>query len=375
MTEAHIYIYGDIYNEQVSNPSEWGIVNLKSVQEQLKAAGNAQKLIVHINSRGGDVSEGFAIHDVLVNSGKKIETIIEGLCASIATIVALAGSERKMLENSEFFIHNPWGMINGDAKDVQKYANELKKAEDRILSFYVSKTRGNRQKISQYMAQETGFTSAEAKKLGFITQVVNTFAARNYQHRMPIAALSTSNSNPNDMSEIKTEIRRTNGVLNSILQKLSIKAGRTGILNMDYTLADGSLVTTDSDEEIAVGQVVTDEASEPLAAGDYELQDGTLFTVAEGGEVTEVTPAQATGTEALRAQNRKLRAEVAAFKKEIAEINNKLAFVAKNIKSGYVPPKDSKTFNKGKQGNDGSLRDKTAARRAELEEKKLKLNK
>jgi len=116
MTEGHIFIQGIISPWQDKYAEDYGEVNIKQVTQQIQNNKDAEKLIIHIHSPGGDVDEGFGIHDILVAHGKannvEIETSIEGLCASIATVIAMAGSTRMITENSEFMIHNP-GVILG----------------------------------------------------------------------------------------------------------------------------------------------------------------------------------------------------------------------------------------------------------------------
>ncbi|GAG61745.1 unnamed protein product [marine sediment metagenome] len=100
MIEGHIFIQGIISPWQDKGSEEWGEVNIKQVTRQIQDNADAGKLIVHIHSPGGDVDEGFGIHDILVSHGRdkgiEIETRIEGLCASIATVIFLAGSVRKV---------------------------------------------------------------------------------------------------------------------------------------------------------------------------------------------------------------------------------------------------------------------------------------
>ena len=91
MKVGDIFIYGDVYNQQSEQQNTaWGEVSLTSVKNQVKnLAADTDEYIVHIHSRGGDVYEGFAIHDYLRTLNKPVTTKIEGLCASIATIIAL----------------------------------------------------------------------------------------------------------------------------------------------------------------------------------------------------------------------------------------------------------------------------------------------
>ena len=72
--EGNIFIYGDIYPDQSDNASDYGVVSLKAITEQINAQKNADRFIVHIHSRGGDVNEGWAIHDAIVATGKEIIT-------------------------------------------------------------------------------------------------------------------------------------------------------------------------------------------------------------------------------------------------------------------------------------------------------------
>ncbi|MDP8218267.1 MAG: Clp protease ClpP, partial [Candidatus Theseobacter exili] len=166
MIVGHIFIQGVISPWQDKNAEEYGEVNIKQVTQQIQDNADAEKLIVHIHSPGGDVDEGFGIHDILVSHGNdkgiEIETRIEGLCASITTVIAMAGSVRKITENSEFMIHNPWGDAWGDSDDVQKYADQLKAVEDKVIDFYVAKTGGDRAAIDQMMKAETWMTADQA---------------------------------------------------------------------------------------------------------------------------------------------------------------------------------------------------------------------
>ena len=99
MEAFHIFISGEIAPDSDPLAGEMGIYGKNYLVRQFEKFPKAKKAIVHINSPGGDVNEGFAMHDFLVASGKEIETIIEGQCASIATIVFLAGTTRKITEN------------------------------------------------------------------------------------------------------------------------------------------------------------------------------------------------------------------------------------------------------------------------------------
>ena len=133
MSKAVINIYGEVIPWQDAGVDNYGAVNLRVVNEAIQNAKDAEELEVHIHSMGGDVNEGFAIYDALTNSGKKVTTVVDGNCFSIATVIFMAGSTRQMSKNAQFMIHNPWGGAFGDAEEIQKYADQVKDAENRIL--------------------------------------------------------------------------------------------------------------------------------------------------------------------------------------------------------------------------------------------------
>lgn len=318
---AHIYVYGDIYNEQSEWAADYGIVSLSSVVKQIQANPDAEELHVHVHSRGGDVNEGFAIYDVLMASGKKVTTHIEGLCASIATVIFLAGSVRKMNKNSEFFIHNPWGdpyMMNGfTADDYEKRAEEIRLAETKLQDFYISKTGIDAETLSNMMKEQTTLDAAQSLELKFITEIVETVNA--------MASLGHNYSNKINMKDSKKAL--------GLLAKLeAFFKGDTKALEinaMKMTLKDGTEIETDSESEIAVGDTVT-QNGEAIADGEHTLSDDRIIVTA-GGKVTEIKPAadpsaQNNGTDetvALKAEIEKLNTELAAANQKNAD-NDKL---------------------------------------------------
>ena len=125
-----IKIYGEIVPFQDTWIIDNGYCNLTHVQKQLKEA-EGQDVTVNINSFGGDVEEGFAIYTELRKYAKdndaKITTRAVGRCASIATVIFLAGDKRVLTEYVEPFVHNAWTYTMGDSKQIQKVAADLEK--------------------------------------------------------------------------------------------------------------------------------------------------------------------------------------------------------------------------------------------------------
>jgi len=315
----HVYIYGDICNEQSPYAAEYGIVSLSGVLKQLQSGDqDFTEIHVHIHTRGGDVVEGFAIHDLLVNTAKKVTTIIEGLCASIGTVISLAGSVRKMNKNSDFFIHNPWGepwsMSGFTADDYEQRAEEIRQAENKILDFYVAKTGADRDTLATMMKEQTTLTADSALEFKFITEIVETVNA--------YASLGISQKQNTDM-------KNKNKAASLLARAMKFLKGED-VKNLDLTKKDGTQIVVDTDESTpAVGDAVTVNG-EPIADGDHLMSDDSTIVTA-GGTIAEIKPAEApadtttttetTTADTATADTAALQAQIDALTAQIAEIN------------------------------------------------------
>ena len=126
---------------------------------------------LRINSLGGDVFNGMAIYIVIKKREAKTTVYIEGIAASIATIIALGADEVVMSENSLFMIHNAWGGTMGDAKDMRKSAETLEKISTELTEIYMKKTGLSYDVVSNMMDEETWLNSEEAYELGFVDTI------------------------------------------------------------------------------------------------------------------------------------------------------------------------------------------------------------
>ena len=130
-----------------------------------------QSLNLHINCVGGDVFEGMAIYNVLKKRTQKTTIYIEGIAASMGSIIALAGDEVIMSENSLYMIHNAWGGTMGEASEMRKYADILEKLSNETADIYVKKTGLSIEIVKEMMNKETWMNANEALELGFIDAV------------------------------------------------------------------------------------------------------------------------------------------------------------------------------------------------------------
>ncbi|MEH4240421.1 ClpP-like prohead protease/major capsid protein fusion protein [Klebsiella michiganensis] len=166
--EAEIYIYDEI--------GYWGVTARQFVND-LKALGDITHINLHINSPGGDVFDGIAIFNALKHHGAAITVHIDGLAASMASVIAMVGNPVIMPENTMMMIHKPWGFAGGDANDMRDYAELLDKVESVLIPAYAAKTGKSSDEIAAMLEDETWMDGSECVELGFADQVTPSLQA------------------------------------------------------------------------------------------------------------------------------------------------------------------------------------------------------
>ncbi len=167
---AELWIYGEI------EPT-FGEVSAKDFIADLRMLGESEPLCVHIHSPGGSVFEGAAIANALKRHKGAVTTQIDGLCASIATVVALAGNHVRMAGNGIFMLHEPWTLALGSADDMRGNAVVLDKIAETIVATYEAKTGLPRQQIVEMMKAETWLSAEESKFFGFADEITEPLKA------------------------------------------------------------------------------------------------------------------------------------------------------------------------------------------------------
>ena len=152
----------------------WDGIRAKHVVEKLEAlkASGAQHLDVHINSPGGDVFEGMAIHTAIAswpNGERRVH--VDGLAASIASIVAMAGDEIEISPTAMVMVHEPRGFAMGEAGELRKVADRLDAIHDVMCDVYVARTGLPKAEVEKLVAAETWMSAAEAVEKGFADRV------------------------------------------------------------------------------------------------------------------------------------------------------------------------------------------------------------
>lgn len=151
----------------------------------LKSLGEVkdQDVKIKINSWGGDLFVGLACYNIL--KSKNSYCVVEGICASAATLLVCGATASQMYENSYLVIHNPWSVVMGDYKDFTKYSNVLSELTDSVAEIYASKSKRNGKDVSAdefrlMMDEETWITAKDAVEFGLVDSVINTEVGSSY---------------------------------------------------------------------------------------------------------------------------------------------------------------------------------------------------
>lgn len=147
----------------------WGIMAADFVRDLQMVT--TPKILVRLNSPGGDVFDGLAIFNALVAHPAEVQVHIDGLAASMASVIMLAGDTVTAAESAFVMIHNPWSIVIGDAAEMRQMADLLDKVGGQIVSLYAGNTGKDIAAIADWMSAETWFTAAEAKSAGFVDDV------------------------------------------------------------------------------------------------------------------------------------------------------------------------------------------------------------
>jgi len=138
----------------------------------------AKTVTVRINSPGGDVFDGMAIFNALKTYNGKVVTRIEGIAASMASVIALAGKEVQAYANTMYMIHEPYAFTAGNQYSLRELADILEKMSGQMIDIYSSNASPGKREIAQMMKDEAWLTAKEAKEKGFIDTVIDGKGAK-----------------------------------------------------------------------------------------------------------------------------------------------------------------------------------------------------
>ena len=160
-----------VLNGEISDETWYGDeVTPKLFKDELdKCQGD---ISVWINSPGGDVFAAAQIYNMLMDYPHNVTVKIDGLAASAASVIAMAGTEVQMSPVAMMMIHNPMTVAIGDTAEMQKAIAMLSEVKESIMNAYEIKTGLNRTKISHLMDAESWFNAKKAVELGFADKIL-----------------------------------------------------------------------------------------------------------------------------------------------------------------------------------------------------------
>ncbi|MGR6115718.1 head maturation protease, ClpP-related [Aeribacillus composti] len=169
---ADIFIYGEI----VPDGWDWYESDVTAIgfKNELDSLGDLQTINLYINSPGGSVFEGIAIHNMLKRHPAKVNVYVDALAASIASVIAMAGDTIHMYKNSMLMIHNPWSVAVGNSSELRKIADDLDRIGHSSKQSYLQKA-GDKltdEKLQEMLDAETWLSADEAYGFGLCDVVL-----------------------------------------------------------------------------------------------------------------------------------------------------------------------------------------------------------
>lgn len=204
---AKVYLYGYITPFPYSENEHSATTVLGTLQSI-----TADEIELHINSAGGSVFEGVAIHNILSDHPATINVKIDGMCGSIATTIALAGDHIEMAKNASWMIHNPTSSVWGESSDMRSAADMLDQLKESILNTYEDATGKDRNTLSSWMDEEKMFTAQEALDEGFVDSIKTTVPSAKTTGESENSTTSQPENNASQAAKSRFAMERFNSL-------------------------------------------------------------------------------------------------------------------------------------------------------------------
>ena len=269
----------------------WWPNDAESLARELKAL-EADTITVRINSPGGSVWDGFAIYNALRSHSAAVTTVVEGVAASAASLIALAGDKVVMRPASELMIHEAWTFTDGNADAMRKVADMLDGINTTLAGIYAEKAGTPEDMWREAMRAETWFTPNEALESGLVDAVEDGRVRTDVSNRatLPIFAYAGRSEAPAPhikASSAKAEGNRKEGTVPTIQDKLRLLVGIT-----DDAADDDALVA--AVEEALNEQAADDDTAVTLTAEQFTTLAEAVDMTADDdpGEVIDAVVAR-----------------------------------------------------------------------------------
>lgn len=284
---AELKIYNDIQSEDTKNIVQfWGGVegtSFRDIDEFIKTIpADDETIDIRLHCNGGEVLEGFAIYDKLRSTGKTISAVVEGTCASMATIILLSAQadKRKAYQNAEFLIHEPYMYFStehGTADELRKASEEMQRLEDKLTDIYVDRTNADRDTIISLMKDGKFISADKAQEIGLISTIVAPASAKH----TPINHIKKESDMDNET--IKVEKSWLKKALSFLGVTESTEPEESAPVDMTLTTADGAELTIEREEgDPEVGDKASPDGTHTMADGKTIIvEDGVIVEIRE----------------------------------------------------------------------------------------------
>lgn len=302
----HIWVYG-IIGDKPANAKE----KYYSFQDfTAEFDPDASDYVVHIFSPGGDVFQGFAMHNALRNTNKKIRVEVNSVCASIATLIAGTADPGQLFinETAQWLVHNPsFNNISGDANTLRTGADQLDQIKTLLINSYRKRTKLSDTALWEILNAGKPMTARQAQELGFVDEVMEDMKAVAY-------------------ADLKFLEDMENNIVLQAIDNLSrrLVALINPPKNMSVTLADGTVLMVMSEDGEWAGKQVSTEQGTPLEPGEYPLSDGRVLVVGDQSTIAEVKEATTEAKEEENPEDMKAKEELEKAQARIKELESAL---------------------------------------------------
>lgn len=264
----------------------WGVSASEFIRDVKAASAGSTGVLLRINSPGGEVYDGLAIYNYLKGLDVPLTAMVDGIAASMASIVLMAADVIIVPENAFVMIHNPWGVRMGDADEMRKGADLLEKMGDSLASIYAERSGKDVADILALMNEDTYMTGSEAVELGFAdftSEAVEMAANMNLGSLRDIpAGLSQQIAEAREMSEladIKATLTKVETERDEFSAKVeTLEAEKTGQAEV-IEAARNEAETVGADGMIARVGVVAEKYDAEFAVAHAAKTDAELATL------------------------------------------------------------------------------------------------
>lgn len=323
---SNLYLEGEISSE-----TWWGDeVTPEAFRDELRQMKG--DLTVHINSPGGDVFAGVAIYNALKDYSKgKVVVKVDGLAASIASVVAMAGDEIIMSPGSMMMIHNPWSVGVGSSDELRKAADTLDQIKDSILPIYTERSGMSEDEVKDLMDAETWMTAEKAVELGFADTVQKAVKEKeepvNLMYSNFAFSMSATKSAMQDfINKFNNSERKASMNENEELKKTEaeVETEEKAVETPAEEAAEAKDSAENAEEKAEDGEAADKEAEEDkkTEAEDENAEEGDNAEeeADEGEDIADKIEAE---MKALKDENAQLKAEIEALKQANAKAEAK----------------------------------------------------